>query len=358
VTAHYSTDPQVQREAWQQFTKLLSGQPWRFRAEHWPYVKALSEWHHLDIIFYRELSARPGQHQFSNEQIEQLHSRVLDIRKHLLLLTQLQQQIHLHLKSSGIRALFFKGVVTGQWLYGSNLRRQCRDIDLIVHPGEHEEACHLLRQIDFFRLIPAEDTTAFGIARYRAAMKDYSMVHRPSGALVELHWALHTLPQTFQFDFNQAWENRTEVSIEEKTVPTFSDQTHIRYMAAHGCNSHWGRLCWLMDWFQISQLNPDWPTLIDACANPRETAQIKNAFILLNKLLDSPIPAAVDNLPKPRFSNFSTGIPVKSQMNCRYPSWPLRQLLLLACQQDLSGALDYVAHMTKKTMAVDTLQPK
>ena len=358
MTAHYSTDQQLQQEAWQQFIKLLSGQHRQFRAEHWPYAHAMSEWHHLDILFHRELSLHPNQHQFSNAQIEQLHRSVLDIRKQLLLLTQLQQQICSHLKSRGIRALFFKGTVAGQWLYGSNLARQCRDIDVIVHTSEHEAACDFLRELDFYRIIPAENTSTFGISRYRAAMKDYSMVHRSSGGLVELHWALRTFPQAFQFDFDQAWENRTEVAIEGKPVPTFSEQTHIRYMAAHGCNSHWGRICWLMDWFQIAQLSPDWLALIDACANPRETAHLKNAFILSNKLLGTSIPEAVDNLPKPRFSDFSTRTQTKSQISCGYPSWPERQLLMLACQQDFSGASGYVAHMAKKALAVDTLNPK
>ena len=118
MTAHYSADQQVQREAWQQFIKLLSGQPWQFRAEHWPHVQAMSEWHHLDIIFYRELSAYPEHHQFSSEQLGQLHSSVLDIRKHLLLLTQLQQQICSHLKSKGIRALFLKVLSQGSGFMG------------------------------------------------------------------------------------------------------------------------------------------------------------------------------------------------------------------------------------------------
>jgi len=181
-----------------------------------------------------------------------------------LLLTQLQQQICTHLKSRGIRALFFEGILAGQWVYGSNLGRQCRDIDLIVHSSEHEAACELLRELDFNRIIPSESTSTFGLTRYRAAMKDYGMVHRPSGELVKLHWAFRTFPQVFHLDFDQAWENRTEVSIEGKPVPTFGEQTHFRYVAAHGCNPHWGRLCWLMDWLQITQLNPDWSALIDA----------------------------------------------------------------------------------------------
>ena len=357
MTAHYPTIQQVQKEAWTQFTRLLTGQSWQFDAEHWPYVQTMSKWHHLDIVLYRELSLQPEQHQFSSEQLEQLHSSVLDIRKQLLLLTQLQQQIYLHLESKGIRALFFKGVVVGQWLYESNLGRQCRDIDLIVHPSEHEAACNLLREIDFYRLIPAENTSAFGITRYRAAMKDYSLVHRPSGGLVELHWALRPFSQAFQFDFDQAWENRIEVSIEEKPVPTFSAHTHIRYLAAHGCNSHWGRLCWLLDWLRISRKDIDWQSVIDECASSREIAHVKNAFILSNKLFDAPIPEAIDRLPKPLLSDFSARTQAKSQMACAYPYWPERQLLLLACQQDLHGGLGYVAYMAKKALAADTLHP-
>ncbi len=123
MTAHYSTDQQLQQEVWQQFIKLLSGQHWQFRAEHWPYVHAMSEWHHLDILVYRELSLHPEQHQFSNAQIEQLHRSVLDIRKHLLLLTQLQQQICTHLKSRVFAPCFLRAL----WLVSGYMDLIWRD---------------------------------------------------------------------------------------------------------------------------------------------------------------------------------------------------------------------------------------
>lgn len=113
-----------------------------------------------------------------------------------------------------------------------------------------------------------------------------------------------------------------------------------------------------MDWLQIALLNPDWSALIDACASQREVAHLKNAFILSNKLFGLPIPEAVNNLAKPRFSDFSKRIQAKSQISCGYPSWLERQLLMLACQQDFSGVLGYVAYIAKKALTADTLNPK
>ncbi|MFX4228267.1 MAG: nucleotidyltransferase family protein [Porticoccaceae bacterium] len=355
MTAHI---PDLQRQAWEQLLRLLSGQSWQFRPEHWPYLRILADWHHIVLELYQELSRHTDRHPFNQQQLELLHGAVLAERKNLLLLTELQNQVHSQLKARGIRALFFKGVLVGQWLYGSNLARQCRDIDLIVHPDDHEPAFQALQQIDCFRLIPAEGLSAFALARYRAAMKDFSLVHRPSGGLIELHWSLRPFRQAFDFDFDTAWGKRTDISIDGHAIPAFDNATHIRYLATHGCNSHWGRLCWLLDWRQICQLDPDWQGLIEDCANDREKAHLKQAFALANRQLGMAIPAAIDALPDPRLGNYSIRTQTRSQMQGQYPGWFARQLLQLACQHDLPGRLGYLMHMGKKALAADTLRPK
>ena len=354
MTAH---TPQLQKQAWEQLLRLLSGRSWQFRPEYWPYLQGLAQWHHIVLELHRELSRHTDRHQFDQQQLETLHLSVLAERKNLLLLTELQNQACKELKARGIRALFFKGVLAGQWLYGSNLARQCRDIDLIVHPDDHESAYKALQKIDCFRLIPAEGLSAFAMARYRAAMKDYSLVHRPSGGLIELHWSLRPFRQAFDFDFDTAWEKHTDINIDGHDIPTFDSTTHIRYLATHGCNSHWGRLCWLLDWRQICQLDPDWQALINDCANNREKTHLKQAFALANKQLGLPIPKAIDALPNPRLGNYSIQTQARNQMQGQYPGWFARQLLQLTCQYNLSGGLGYLMHMGKKALAADTLRP-
>jgi|GEM_PF-3440593 len=354
MTAH-PTD--LQKQAWEQLLRLLSGRSWQFKPGHWPYLQRLASWHHIVLELYRELARHTDHHEFDEDQLELLHQSVLAERKNLLLLSELQHQIYSQLSAHGIRALFFKGIVAGQWLYGSNLARQCRDIDLIVHPNDHERACQALQEIDCYRGIPREGLSAFAMARYRNAMKDFSLAHRPSGGLIELHWALRTFSQAFHFDFDTAWQKRTEIQIEGNSIPAFDESTHIRYLAAHGCNSYWGRLCWLLDWRQISRLDPDWQSLIKDCANAREKAHLKQTFALANRQLGLAIPAAIDALPNPRLCNYSIRVQARSQMQSQYPGWPQRQLLQLACQHDFSGGLGYIMHMGKKALAADTLRP-
>ncbi len=349
---------QIQRQAWEQLLNLLSGRSWQFLPEHWPYLSKLADWHHVVPILYRELTANSAQHDFTDDQIEELHLSVIAERKHLLLLTQLQNRIHRQLEAQDVRALFFKGIAAGQWLYGSNLLRKCKDIDVIVHPDDHDRACLALYDIGCYRLIPREGLSSSGLARYRAAMKDFSLVHRPSNGLIELHWSLRPFRQAFEFDFDTVWEKRSSVMIDHQTIPVFDESTHIRYLAAHGCNSHWGRLCWLLDWINISEKSLDWTTIINDCANTREKAHLKSAFLLAQRQFAISIPEAVQSLPEPRFSKYVVLTQARSQLLGRYPLWPERQLLQLACQRDFSGGWGYLSHMIKKALAADTLRPE
>jgi len=143
------------------------------------------------------------------------------------------------------------------------------------------------------------------------------------------------------------------------TLPTFSNLLHARYIAAHGCLSHWGRLRWLLDWQQIAQAKKvDWQTLIDSSASTKESGYIKKAFLLANQQFQLLIPEPINALKTPFGSHYSISKQCKSQAKAQYPGWLSRQVLNFLNQENLQGMAGYGRHMLKKLMAAKTLKTR
>lgn len=345
----------LKQDCWRQILRLLSHQDFQFTPDHWPYFTELVSWHHILIDVLPSLAAA-NYVGFDEQQIAVLEKSRLNLRKNALKLCQVQTQLSEQLSTAGIRHLFFKGIVLSQWLYESPTLRQCRDIDLIVHPKDHAQACSRLDELGYVRIVPKPELSEGAYKRYQRAMKDVSYLHQESKSVIELHWALRPFTQAFLFDFDTAYRHKQDLDIEGSLVPAFSDLLHARYIAAHGCLSHWARLRWLLDWRQLAmQTNINWVSLINSAASNKERHYMLRAFALANKQLGLSVPEAFTQLDTPLGNQYCVKQQMQAQAEARYPSWARRQLLNLFNQQDLAGMAAYSAYMMRKALAADSL---
>ena len=340
---------------WQQLLRLLSGRNFDFKPADFDELTRLVDWHHILLDVLPLLRANPESHDFSDAQMQALQSAGMEQRAELLKLKQTQLEVSEQLTKAGIRHLFFKGVALGHWLYGSSTARQCRDIDLIVHPGDHAAASSLLEDSGCRRVVPRPELSASAYRRYQAATKDVSYVHS-NGALIELHWALRAFPQAFQFDFDDAYGRHRTEQIDQYAFPVLPDDTHIAYLAAHGCLSHWGRLRWLLDWQQLA-LKPDvdWQGVIQRCSK-REKGYIKHAFALTGMQFGLSTPTEIEALEPVTCSEYILQVQSRSQAAGCYPYWAQRQWLNCLYQGSWAGASAYLLYMIRKALAADTLK--
>ena len=345
----------LKADCWQQILRLLSNQDFHFASSQWPAFVELVSWHHILIDVLPRL-AEANYCEFTEQQIAQLDTSRLKLRKNALRLCQVQNQLSRYLLDKDIRHLFFKGTVLSQWLYGASTLRQCRDIDIAVHPQDHAHACSKLEELGCTRIIPKPDISGSAFKRYQRAMKDVSYMHRGSSCVIELHWALRPFPQAFEFDFDMAYEQRQLVEVEGASIPAFSDLLHARYIAAHGCLSHWARLRWLLDWQQLaSKSQLDWSLLINSASTDKEIQYMNRAFQLAYNQLGAPIPKVFDNLATPIGNHYCLKKHTDSQAKARYPNWLQRQILNLAHQEGIRGMHGYAGYMLKKMLAADTV---
>lgn len=350
---------------WNALVLLLANKRAQFKQEHWSELLAYIDWHHIspDVasVLVQELE-EPSP--FSDQQLEEIRVRSMRARLDNLKKLQTQKQLSLCLQKTNVRHLFFKGIVLGAWLYDKYDKRECGDIDLIVHPEEHSIAVGVLLKNGFKQLIPKPSLSASAMRRYKSAMKDMTFIDPRTEVLVELHWRLRESDSYFQFNFDQEYKQHRVVSIDGNNFPSFNDHTHVRYLAMHGCLSYWGRLRWLIDWHQLSGQPFDWLEIYQTAANRKESNYLDLAFLTANQVLSTPIPEVLNmtetsitgfSINKTGWKHFWVRKVLKGMQLNSYRNWLLRKGLNHIAFEDYRKSCGSFCALVRKSVAVDTL---
>lgn len=354
---------------WQQLLNLISTGDVEFSTDQWPQLQQHLHWHNLtfNLLLGSQQHSRLNSQQhgqtkrpiatcFSELQLNELKIQAMTVRADNLLKLELQKQISSHLQHGGIHHLFFKGLTLSNWLYGHYSERQCRDIDLIVHPEQHQKAMRVLSENGFQQFMPRPNMSEFSLRRYRNAMKDMCLREPKSGALIELHWQLREHQGAFDFDFDHAYEHRKLECIDGAELPCFDDVTHLRYIAMHGCLSHWGRLRWVLDWHKAAtRLDSD--TLKKAyelSKTKNEQRYIELAFQIAHAQIGTEIPEYISTASS-RQDRYWLKTTQKMQAANRYPPWLITKFLTAIVFNSPRKTCGYTAAFIRKAMAADLL---
>lgn len=148
-----------------------------------------------------------------------------------------------NLAAAGVTAVFIKGVVLADRVYGSIAVKHGKDIDIWVMPDHLSAAWACLETLGYRQQwLSANHSEAL---RHRLIRYQKEMSFRlQSGAEVELHWRLSDNPDMMTFPHR---DDLVVLPFAGEPLHQFTDDALFCYLALHGAQHGWYRLKWLAD---------------------------------------------------------------------------------------------------------------
>ena len=164
-------------------------------------------------------------------------------RANALQLVALLVTITRRLHVAGIKAISIKGPTLAAIAFGDASLRQCRDLDILIPPDQVERALAIL-QTDFRLIEPAGFSAPDQLHLWVRMMKDISLLHEPTGLIIELHWRLNANPYLMPATIEAS---RQAVTFGSDALETLAPVDLVLYLCVHGAKHYWFRLKWLAD---------------------------------------------------------------------------------------------------------------
>ena len=169
------------------------------------------------------------------------------------------------LAQAGVPVLAVKGPALAVRAFGKLTLRQCRDLDLLVAPGDIGRAFAVLGSSGYREVPPSDGETAPG-----RNQKHLCLVPRGRGdARRVAPGPYRILPSAFGLPFDGLWERRESVSILGALVAAPHPEDLLLMLSAHGATHCWTSLKWVCDIAGLLRRCPDldWARLLRRAAD-------------------------------------------------------------------------------------------
>lgn len=189
------------------------------------------------------------------------------------------------LSENSIRALYLKGPVLAQDLYGNlSLRTSC-DLDLLIPISELNRAEALLITLGYTK----DDYIHTVLNDWKWRHHHITFFHPEKGVKVEIHWRLNPAPSK-QPNFEELWKRRRTSSLSKQPIYYLGREDLFLFLVSHGARHGWSRLRWLLDIKQliVQELDADFLTSL-----LRKHSYLHiggQALVLVSGLFKVPIP--------------------------------------------------------------------
>ncbi|WP_171051865.1 nucleotidyltransferase domain-containing protein [Alteribacter natronophilus] len=209
----------------------------------------------------------------------------------MLFLTSQMETISKAFSERRLRALFLKGPVLAQDLYGSTSERTSHDIDLLVELEDYEKVKETVldlgyREKEFIR-------TILGDWKWRHYHTIF--IHPKTGVKVEIHWRLHPGPGK-EPAFKELWERRRTSTLTTHPVYMLSKEDLFYYLSTHGARHGWSRLRWLFDIRQLIDKEMDWKLAGRIISANQAASTGGQALLLVSCLFNTHCPTDIHKL--------------------------------------------------------------
>ena len=185
------------------------------------------------------------------------------------------------LERTQVEAVFFKGAVLGEQIYGGPQNREFADIDVIVATEHRDEATKVLAELGYQPVVRDR--------LMRRAFFDYGGQHMhhnaETGSTVDLHWRFVGMGP-FPLSAEEVLRNRTEISLGGARVPVASVEDLALILAGHGQKEGWASLGWTLDFAKFAAANPafDWARALARARALKCERPLLAAFLLVERL--------------------------------------------------------------------------
>jgi hypothetical protein len=149
-------------------------------------------------------------------------------------------------QADGIPFLFVKGASLDMLAYGTLALKRARDIDVAIERERLAEACALLADEGYERVIPGPEVGPEAFPAWVRHCKETAWLHRERGILVELHNGLVDNPDLLRGVSVESERQLVEIGPGIR-LPTLNDADLYAYLCVHGATHAWSRLKWLAD---------------------------------------------------------------------------------------------------------------
>ena len=170
------------------------------------------------------------------------------VKENMLMSAELVRVMHL-LETNNIKAISFKGPLLSQMAYDDITSRQYADLDILVDDKDLYKAANLLIANKYTNTSPIsllKNTT------YLKVDNDFSF-YTKNNIHIELHWKLFREKIGLHMNFDEYYNNKSIVSVNNNPINTLKLELLFVYLCLHGSKHAWERVEWINDIYMLTK---------------------------------------------------------------------------------------------------------
>lgn len=224
----------------------------------------------------------------------QLRDDVLANGRHNLLRAAELRDLQRGLHAADVSAMWFKGPLLAQQVYGDLGRREFGDLDVLVHWEDLPAAVEVLRGRGYHLDQPLDHLVEAARAGRPELSAAITLVRPRRLCAVDLHTALSNR-LGFTLDHGGIWSRRSAVMLAGEPVPTLGADDLVHYLCVHGTQHGWGRLGWVVDvGLAFTRLPVDHQALLARAGQRGSRRMVLLGAALAADVLRMPLPAPLE----------------------------------------------------------------
>jgi hypothetical protein len=190
----------------------------------------------------------------------------------------------------GILAVPYKGPALALAVYGNIAFRRCNDLDILVSRSDVPQAREILETAGYTPVHPITEAGREFLLRKRHS----EIFTRPSGPIIELHWAFAKQRGLFPLDLDMLRPRLQTMSLAGNEVKVFAPEDQLLILSVHGANHLWSRLEWLCGISELLRQNSlAWPEILQRARELHSRKALDLGLVLAHDLLGAPVPPEV-----------------------------------------------------------------
>lgn len=215
--------------------------------------------------------------------MEELRQELATVRAYNFFLLQELTRMTGLLEAAGVQVLAWKGPALAAIAYQDAGLRQCADLDLLVRPGQIDEAIAVLTRNGYQEQTVETGGHTRNLERTapKVVMEVHQMVVQPYFPVpLEVEALLVT---------------RTKVSTLAGSIPVPAPEELLLLLCIHGAKHVWERWIWICDVWLLIRANPqlEWESLWSEASNCRSERMLAVGLLLADGLAPGCVPELV-----------------------------------------------------------------